>query len=132
MGGEPPPEYAFHGFRVALAIDCNGNGIADECDIGCGSIGGPCDVQGCGQSGDTNGDGIPDKCGACCTAAGCTQTIETLCVGPSKSKYHGDGTTCEEACPTGIPTVSEWGLVVLALLLLVAGKVYFGRKRNLA
>lgn len=31
-----------------------------------------------------------------------------------------------------IPTVSEWGLVVLALLLLVAGKVYFGRRPELS
>lgn len=31
-------------------------------------------------------------------------------------------------CDEPIPTVSEWGLVVLALLLLAAGKVYFGRR----
>ena len=31
-------------------------------------------------------------------------------------------------CQGAIPTVSEWGLVILALLLLVAGKVYFGRR----
>ena len=27
-----------------------------------------------------------------------------------------------------VPTVSEWGMVVLALLLLISGKVYFGRR----
>ena len=31
-------------------------------------------------------------------------------------------------CDDAIPTVSEWGLVILALLLLAAGKVYFGRR----
>ncbi len=31
--------------------------------------------------------------------------------------------------PPPIPTVSEWGLVVLALLLLAGGKVYFSRRR---
>ncbi len=31
-----------------------------------------------------------------------------------------------------IPTVSEWGLVALALLLLVGSRVYFGRRRRLA
>ena len=31
-------------------------------------------------------------------------------------------------CGEAIPTISEWGLVILALLLLVAGKVYFGRR----
>ena len=30
--------------------------------------------------------------------------------------------------PGAIPTVSEWGLVIMALLLLAAGKVYFGRR----
>ncbi|MCO6436648.1 MAG: IPTL-CTERM sorting domain-containing protein [Phycisphaerae bacterium] len=27
-----------------------------------------------------------------------------------------------------IPAASEWGLAVLALMLLVAGKLYFGRQ----
>ena len=31
-----------------------------------------------------------------------------------------------------IPTVSEWGLVVLALLLLVGGKLYYGSRRSQA
>jgi len=31
-----------------------------------------------------------------------------------------------------IPTVSEWGLAVLALLLLIGGKLYFGRRSSLA
>lgn len=35
-------------------------------------------------------------------------------------------------CPDGepIPSVSEWGLIVLGLLLLVGAKVYFGRRRR--
>ncbi len=42
------------------------------------------------------------------------------------------GTTCDEdndACVQPVPTVSAWGLMILALLLLVTGKVYFGRHR---
>lgn len=43
----------------------------------------------------------------------------------------------EESCPAdcgeppidGIPTVSTWGLVILTGLLLVGGKIYFGRRR---
>ena len=30
----------------------------------------------------------------------------------------------------GIPTVSEWGLVVLTLALLIGGKIYFSRRRR--
>ena len=32
-------------------------------------------------------------------------------------------------CDGAIPTVSQWGIVVMALLLLAAGKIYFGRRR---
>lgn len=46
------------------------------------------------------------------------------------------GTTCSavpcDAVFQPIPTVSEWGLVVLALLLLVGAKVYFGRREAIA
>jgi hypothetical protein len=43
------------------------------------------------------------------------------------------GQTCEEAnCQNAIPTVSEWGLAITALLLLVGLKVYFGRREALA
>jgi hypothetical protein len=41
----------------------------------------------------------------------------------------GCGVEETDPCPTSVPTVSQWGLMVLALLLLVAGKVYFGRRR---
>ena len=33
--------------------------------------------------------------------------------------------------PDGIPTVSEWGLIVMALLLLGGAKVYFNRRRTM-
>ena len=32
-------------------------------------------------------------------------------------------------CQDEIPTVSTWGLIVMALLLLIGGKVYFSRRR---
>ena len=35
----------------------------------------------------------------------------------------------DECVAASIPAVSEWGLVVLALLLLAGGKVYFNRRR---
>ncbi len=57
--------------------------------------------------GDSDGDGVADVC--------------DVCPGVSDADF---GPECQEA----IPTVSEWGLVVLALLLAVAGKVCFGRR----
>ena len=109
-------------------FDCNENGLADECEVGSstGCPGGRCTVD-CLQ--DTDQNCIPDDCGACCTAQGCEQTTEALCSGPSKSKYNGDGTICEEACPSGIPTVSQWGMVATTLLVLTAGTVVLRRRR---
>ena len=43
------------------------------------------------------------------------------------------GLSCEQlGCDanfTPIPTVSEWGLVIMTLLLLTGAKIYFGRRR---
>ncbi len=38
----------------------------------------------------------------------------------------------EIPCPHPIPTVSEWGLIIMTLLLLTAGTVVFGRRRRAA
>ena len=70
----------------------------------CDCFGGPMD--GFNQETDSDGDGYAD-----CVDA---------CPGVDDDAYPG--------CGTAIPTVSEWGLVILGLLLLVAGKVYFGRR----
>ncbi|MHC4698856.1 MAG: S8 family serine peptidase, partial [Planctomycetota bacterium] len=40
--------------------DCNISGLADECDVDCGTPGGPCDVPGCGGSLDCNANSVPD------------------------------------------------------------------------
>ena len=44
-------------------LDCNNNGLADECDIDC-NAGPGCNVPGCGQSQDCNGNYVPDECEA--------------------------------------------------------------------
>lgn len=78
--------------------------------------------------------------GACCdhdTFGGCTVTTSAECVpvpGTNKLEWFK-----LESCATvedrgdcvhaAIPTVSEWGLVVLTLLLLTGAKIYFGRRQ---
>jgi hypothetical protein len=75
--------------------------------------------------------------GACCdhgtedsTVSMCTHTILADC-NCEKCEWT-KGATCEQViCDPNfvpIPTVSEWGLVILALLLLTGGKLYFGRR----
>ena len=57
--------------HICPATDCNGNGLADSCDVDCSNTGdfcgqGGCDIldcegQGCGYSLDCNLNGIPDE-----------------------------------------------------------------------
>jgi predicted outer membrane repeat protein len=53
-------------------LDCNGNGIHDECDLSCGAHGGACNVPGCGQSADCQLNGVPDEC----DIADCAGTLD--------------------------------------------------------
>jgi len=43
-----------------------------------------------------------------------------------------DGSCTNDDADCSIPTVSEWGLVVLTLMLLIGAKVYFGRRQAIA
>lgn len=91
--------------------DSDGDGTAN-CIDGC--PGDPNKVApgacGCGTPDDDNdGDGVAD--------------CDDVCPGVSDAEFGPE-------CVGAIPTVSEWGLVVLALLLLTAAKVYFGRTRT--
>lgn len=68
--------------------------------------------------------------GACCLPDECEDEFEDLCLDEG-GIYLGDNTTCDAVeCPTapGIPTVSEWGLLILGLSMLVLAKVCFGAR----
>lgn len=75
--------------------------------------------------------------GACCLSAGCTIATATDCFAVG-GIYRGDGAPClgdgntngvDDACEDAIPTVSEWGLIIMTLLLLTAGTLVFRRQR---
>jgi hypothetical protein len=73
--------------------------------------------------------------GACCdedTFGGCEQTTANEC-GLLKKGVFYKLQDCSELDPPcthkAIPTVSEWGIAVLTLLLLIGAKVYFGRRQ---
>lgn len=79
-------------------------------------------------SGDVDADGVVDLCDLCPGVSDVTFGFGMCDVSMIECDTNKDcplGESCEPACRK-IPTVSEWGLVVLALLLLAAGKVYFG------
>ena len=81
--------------------------------------------------GDADGDGIDELCDECPGVDDAVFGIP-VCSGtnqPCESDADcGPGGVCAPACNGAIPTVSQWGLLILALTLLVAGKVYFGRR----
>jgi hypothetical protein len=73
--------------------------------------------------------------GACCDTdpfGGCEQTILADCQGDKLQWHKLEACTLQNCVHNSIPTVSEWGLVVLTLLLLTGAKVYFGRRQAVA
>ena len=103
--------------------DRDGDGIGDACEGACCLDDGRCleqDVETClsfggmpapegGRcEGDTDGDGIVNAC--------------DLCPGVDDAVFAPE-------CEGAIPTTSQWGLIVLTLLLLAGGKIYFGGRR---
>ncbi len=83
--------------------------------------------------GDSDGDGVDDQCDLC---PGEDDHVvgQRICCGTSISCVTNSDcpslSLCvpECQCPEDIPTVSEWGLVVLTLLLMVGSKLRFSRR----
>lgn len=73
--------------------------------------------------------------GACCNTrfGTCTDDVTLAdCSGENFSWTKGDVCSAETCPDPFIPTVSQWGLVIMTLLLLIGAKVYFGRREALA
>jgi hypothetical protein len=73
--------------------------------------------------------------GACCDSdpfGACTDTTTSECTCSTCTWTKGASCDNTECLHSSIPTVSEWGLVVLTLLLLTGAKVYFGRREAVA
>lgn len=99
-----------------------------------------CTLQGC-----TN---VNTECGACCLMAGPCMDGSTMfdCSNmPGQGgNFLGVGTVCsgidsdndgtDDSCDIvdTVPTVSEWGLVILTLFLLIGAKLAFGKMRPMA
>ena len=116
-------------YNVTNALDCNNNGIPDDCES------------------DRDLDGIIDACDGC--PDDYHKSWPGVCgCGESDADYDGDGVAqCFDRCPgiddnldedgngipdclDVIPTISEWGIIIMTLLLLVLGKLYFGHARE--
>ncbi len=130
--------------------NCTGSGAACPGDgyVAAGQVcrpeQGDCDVSeactgtgpDCPPNGFESGNVCRDSTGPCdpqetCPgdAANCPpDAMTTACVNDDGCCPVGCSGTNDNDCDTAIPTMGEWGLAILALLLLVAGKVYFGRR----
>ncbi len=119
-------------------------GADNKLDTECRASTGSCDPSETCDGGDncpadvvivdcTDGDG--------CCAPGCNANNDSDCTPECGNGVQEEGEECDDgnddesdACTANctsqqpVPTVSEWGLVILALLLLAAAKVYFGRR----
>lgn len=123
--------------------DDDGDGAGDACD-GC-----PADPDktspglcGCGVSEtDSDGDGVPDCVDGCPDDPNKEAPGACGCGASETGDGDGDGVRdCVDRCPGvddalfapqcagAIPTVSQWGVLILALILLSAGKAIFGRR----
>lgn len=94
---------------LATAFDCElagGTWVASLCE-GDADDDGVDEACGEAESNDSDGDGIDDSNDQC-------PGVDDLVFAPE--------------CAGAIPTVSNWGLAILAMALLVIGKVYYGRR----
>ena len=69
--------------------------------------------------------------GACCNFDGsCEDSFDSLCTGEGQT-FHEEA-LCADAdvvCGEAVPTVSEWGLIVMTLLGCTLGTILYGRRR---
>ena len=73
---------------------------------------------------DSDGDGVRDGCDVC---HGFNDTVGADGAPDCSDRCPGvDDTVFAPECEGAIPTTSQWGLIVLALLLLAGGKIHFG------
>ena len=116
---------------------CNGDEVCDPNTGACRSTGSPCGSGVCCES--------TDRCVAeCCSDSQCPDNgvfcdgVEVcdessgVCVSPGNPCEDPlccdvESDSCQLEC---IPTTSQWGLVIMALLLIVGSKLYFGRRSD--
>jgi formylglycine-generating enzyme required for sulfatase activity len=117
-GNSPAVQLSYFGFRLALdGVDYDGDsdGIPDYAD-NCPTLANPTQE-------DSDGDGVGDACDNCPLVPNSSQ---------SDLDNDGIGDACDPCILVNdvcIPTLSEWGMVAMAALMLAAGAVVVSRRR---
>ena len=137
-----PPANEILGSTCDDGIDNDCDGLADGKDSDCvlPVCGDNVVNQASEECDGTDDAACPEQCQADCTCpppAICGDNV----VNQASEQCDGtDDAACPEQCSAvcqcesggggGIPTVSQWGIATLALLLLVGARVYFTRRRT--
>lgn len=109
----------------ANGCDVNCDGTVDYIDFG---------VALCQSQGNLNCCDEPD--GACTDVTGftglpaCITTLEIICTGTAAGTFHGPNTACAGDQVIDIPATSQWGLLGLALLVLIGGTILLGHGKT--
>lgn len=117
----------------ACCLDSDGDGFADTCKVMnqtcCGAQGGS--FRGAGSN-------CSFSVGACCVDDGTCVEANLTCCESQEGSAKGQGSSCQgdrdgngtdDICEGGFPAVSQWGLIVLVLLLVAGIKIGFDRKQ---
>ena len=117
----------------ACCLDSNNDDFYDTCRVINQTC---CDAQG-GSFG-AAGSQCSASSGACCLDEGTCVEANLACCESQEGSAQGPGSRClgdlndngdDDACESGFPAVSQWGLMVLVLLLLVGIKISFDRRQ---
>ncbi len=144
-GGKPAVEACFfkgEDVKANCEVECNDrssehvilrNPTVQQCHATCDAFCGSNDeVVFCSLGGEVIK--FVERKGACCDNdpfGPCVDDVTEAECDCEKCKWFEKQRCDEVVCMHGaIPTVSEWGLVVLTLLLLTGAKVYFGRRQS--
>ena len=83
-------------------------------------------------------DNIIGSCegtGACCNPDGvCMDNVDAAVCWNGGGVYQGEGVECSEVTcnPEPVPTISTWGCLIMALLVVTAGTLLFRSRRAVA
>ncbi len=137
---------SYLGDGTACEGDADSDGVDGECGDECPDDPGKTEpgICGCGTPDtDTDDDGVPDCQDGCPLDENKIEPGICGCGVSDSADDDGDGVPdCIDLCPgaddalfgpdcvSAIPTVSTWGLVVLALIVLTGAKIAFSRRRT--
>ena len=108
LGSGPADVYQAAVMVWPFMMDCQPNGILDECDLDCGDPGGPCDVPGCGGSLDCDTNGVPDECQTDCNENDIPDTCDITAGTSDDYDLNGIPDECDVDCNTnGVPDTCD-------------------------